>query len=487
VANCPKFKYLVLFGDIFSLSVAFVVALGVSLPGGFWAQFGSFMTAIYVFIAYAFSLSLMVFIFILKDLYKPQTFRQHYRHLLTVGLALLFGSGLIFFAMLLVNWDFFSLYGRELLFSFVIIALILVAITRLSIVSMFIFRGGGAASKRRLLVVGGDHAARKAVRAIQAEPKSFLQIIGVVDDYKEPGKPLFDEWVNLGRLDEVPGLVKTLGADEILVAIDSAPYPRLVNVVEVCLEAGCVVRVYSDRLRNLANRIGADQYAKDLPVINLAQVRSGVVSDVLRRLTDVVVAELALTVLAPLFLGVAIGIKLSSPGPVIFRQTRIGAQGRPFEFFKFRSMHVGSSPEAHKEYVQHFIKGQAKGLPVSDSAPNVFKIADDPRTFPFGRFIRRTSIDEFPQLFNVLKGDMGLISPRPCLPYEWESYEEWHKQRLSVVPGCTGLWQVFGRSAVTFEEMVIMDLYYISNRSLVLDARILYKTISVILFGRGGF
>ena len=112
---------------------------------------------------------------------------------------------------------------------------------------------------------------------------------------------------------------------------------------------------------------------------------------------------------------------------------------------------------------------------------------DDPRIFPFGRFIRRTSLDEFPQLFNVLKGDMGLVGPRPCLPYEWDAYNEWHKGRLKVLPGCTGLWQVLGRSTVTFEDMVIMDLYYISNYSLFQDARILYKTIPTIFFAKGGF
>jgi lipopolysaccharide/colanic/teichoic acid biosynthesis glycosyltransferase len=181
-----------------------------------------------------------------------------------------------------------------------------------------------------------------------------------------------------------------------------------------------------------------------------------------------------------------IGIKLSSPGPVIFRQTRIGYAGQPFDFYKFRSMHVGESAGNHQAYVEKFIKGNA-GKNVSGNEIHVFKMQDDPRIFPFGRFIRRTSLDEFPQLINVLKGDMGLVGPRPCLPYEWDVYDEWHKGRLKVLPGCTGLWQVLGRSTVTFEDMVIMDLYYISNYSLFQDARILYKTIPTIFFAKGGF
>jgi lipopolysaccharide/colanic/teichoic acid biosynthesis glycosyltransferase len=311
--------------------------------------------------------------------------------------------------------------------------------------------------------------------------------VGLVDDYRVPGKPLFGRWVNLGRLPSVPELAADLGADEILVAIDDAPYARLVHIVEACLQTGCVVRVFSDRFETLASRIGAEQYARDLPVIMLSQARSSEFAIGMRRAADVAGAALGLILLSPLLLVVCIGIRLSSPGPVIFSQTRIGIDGRPFEFYKFRSMHAGRSSKQHENYVRNFIKGEVLGQSVGAAAVDVFKIADDPRTFGFGRLIRRTSIDEFPQLFNVLKGEMSLISPRPCLPYEWEAYEEWHKERLSVAPGCTGMWQVYGRSAVTFEDMVIMDLYYISNRSLILDVRILYKTISVILFAKGGF
>jgi lipopolysaccharide/colanic/teichoic acid biosynthesis glycosyltransferase len=194
-------------------------------------------------------------------------------------------------------------------------------------------------------------------------------------------------------------------------------------------------------------------------------------------------------VLSPLLLAVVAGIKISSPGPIIFQQTRIGFGGRSFAFYKFRSMHVGEAAGRHQEFVEKFIKGEiAETAETADEHEiKIFKIKDDPRIFPFGKFIRRTSLDEFPQLFNVIKGDMGLVGPRPCLPYEWEAYDDWHKERLSVLPGCTGLWQVLGRSTVTFEDMVLMDLYYISNYSLVQDARILYKTIPAIFFAKGGF
>ena len=202
-----------------------------------------------------------------------------------------------------------------------------------------------------------------------------------------------------------------------------------------------------------------------------------------KRILDIILSSFALLILSPLFLFIAIGIKLSSKGPVIFKQKRIGKGGSSFNFYKFRSMHLGNSDSTHKEYVQNFIK---KKIHQQGDDLQVYKITDDPRIFKFGKFIRKTSLDEFPQFFNVLKGDMSLVGPRPCLDYEWECYEKWHKNRLNILPGCTGLWQALGRSSVSFEEMVILDLYYISNMTLWLDLRIVLQTIPVIFLGKGG-
>jgi lipopolysaccharide/colanic/teichoic acid biosynthesis glycosyltransferase len=147
-------------------------------------------------------------------------------------------------------------------------------------------------------------------------------------------------------------------------------------------------------------------------------------------------------------------------------------------------MHVNNDDSGHKKFVQDFIQNSnacaEKGL-------KVFKITNDPRIFPFGKFIRKTSLDEFPQLYNVLKGDMSLVGPRPCLPYEWECYKPWHRERLNSLPGCTGIWQALGRSSVSFKEMVILDLYYLSNVSFWLDFKIVLKTFPVIFLGKGGF
>jgi lipopolysaccharide/colanic/teichoic acid biosynthesis glycosyltransferase len=200
-----------------------------------------------------------------------------------------------------------------------------------------------------------------------------------------------------------------------------------------------------------------------------------------KRVLDILVASAALLVLAPLMLLVAMAVALSSRGPVIFKQTRVGKGGFPFTFYKFRSMRTSADDSIHRDFVASLINAdEAPATP--DGPAATFKIKDDPRLTSVGRLIRRTSIDELPQLFNVLKGDMSLVGPRPPIPYEAAQYQAWHLRRvLSVKPGMTGIWQVEGRSRVPFNEMVRMDLRYIRACSLGLDLYILAKTLPVVL------
>jgi len=202
-----------------------------------------------------------------------------------------------------------------------------------------------------------------------------------------------------------------------------------------------------------------------------------------KRVIDIIGATAGAIVLSPVFAVAALLIKLTSPGPVFFKQTRVGKGGREFTFYKFRSM-VSGDDSKYREYLRAFVEdGREAG--VDNKGRKVYKLIDDPRITSFGRLLRRTSLDEFPQIINVLKGDMSLVGPRPCLPFEWELYQDWEKARLSVTPGLTGLWQVTGRSNVSFHDMVMLDLYYISNWSFWWDLRLIFRTIPVILLGRG--
>jgi lipopolysaccharide/colanic/teichoic acid biosynthesis glycosyltransferase len=182
----------------------------------------------------------------------------------------------------------------------------------------------------------------------------------------------------------------------------------------------------------------------------------------------------------------AVAIKISSPGPVIFKQTRLGRRGSRFPFYKFRSMYVENDDRCHREFVSGLIEGKHELLNQGDRDQPVFKIKNDHRITPVGRIIRRLSIDELPQFFNVLKGEMSLVGPRPPIPYEVEKYKPWHLRRiLEIKPGITGLWQVDGRSRTSFDEMVRLDLRYLMNWSFWLDIKILFKTIKAVLETKG--
>jgi lipopolysaccharide/colanic/teichoic acid biosynthesis glycosyltransferase len=202
-----------------------------------------------------------------------------------------------------------------------------------------------------------------------------------------------------------------------------------------------------------------------------------------KRALDLLGATVLLLVSAPLWALVALAIRLDSPGPVLLRQVRIGRGGRPFTCYKFRTMTNDCDDGPHRRYVTEYINN---GTPSEQSdGRSQYKLGHDPRVTRVGRLLRTSSLDELPQLLNVLKGEMSLVGPRPPLPYEVEQYRPWHMLRLDGLPGITGLWQVYGRSRVTFDEMVQMDIAYLGQTSLLQDIRLVVLTVPVVLLGRG--
>jgi exopolysaccharide biosynthesis polyprenyl glycosylphosphotransferase len=248
-----------------------------------------------------------------------------------------------------------------------------------------------------------------------------------------------------------------------------------------------VVATYPDRLFDDLtgeNRTAQDPNPFFLERFPGASDRAG--SYTLKRSLDVAGAIVALLLLSPLMLAIAIAVVVTSRGPVIFKQARLGKRGVPFTFYKFRSMYCNADDQVHRDYVAKLIAGEEEAVNQGSDAKPHYKMKDDPRITRVGRLIRKTSMDELPQLFNVLRGDMSLVGPRPPLPYEAEKYQSWHLRRvLEVKPGITGLWQVDGRSKTSFDEMVRMDLRYTRHCSLALDLKILLKTVKVVLRGDG--
>jgi len=212
-----------------------------------------------------------------------------------------------------------------------------------------------------------------------------------------------------------------------------------------------------------------------IPLIGIKQTTLTGFNLAVKRAFDLACAGLALVLLSPIWLLIALAIKLDSPGPVLFRQMRSGREGRPFVLYKFRSMYEGAETDMERL------------LAMNEASGPLFKIKDDPRRTRVGRFLRRTSLDELPQILNVLRGDMSLVGPRPALASEVAQYQDWHRKRLEVLPGLTGLWQVSGRSDLSFDEMVMLDIYYGENWSLGTDLRILLRTVPQVLFGDGAY
>jgi lipopolysaccharide/colanic/teichoic acid biosynthesis glycosyltransferase len=210
-------------------------------------------------------------------------------------------------------------------------------------------------------------------------------------------------------------------------------------------------------------------------------------SRVVKRTIDILGSVLALLLLLPAFLAIAMAVKLTSPGPILFRQKRIGQYGIPFTFLKFRTMHTANDPQIHKEFVTRFINGDTRPA-AETNGKAVYKITKDPRLTPVGGFLRRTSLDELPQFINVLRGEMSLVGPRPPILYELDAYDVWHRRRvLEVKPGITGLWQVSGRSRLRFDDMVRLDLRYAQAWSIWLDLKILVRTPKAVLLGEGAY
>lgn len=474
MTNQPVFKYYLLALDVMIAAAAFVVPA---------RQYGAAVAATSLHAVLLISLSMtLVLAFWMNDLYKRHVVLTRALHFARIAKAVSVTVVVVGLPLALASPDYLMAEGKTLLVGFGLLSLLLFTALRVIPVKPAMqLLARRNIYKANVLIVGNRESSERAADALAADETSAFNVVGFVEHSNDASSASRRRGLTFAR--ELECALTHTDANEILIAMDDAPYDQLILLADMCSSTGKVVRIYSNLLEVVAEKLNVEFYSA-LPVIMLSprNKRNGYLR--VKRGADLVIAALGLVLLAPLFAMIALGITASSRGPVIFRQHRIGKGGKPFEFIKFRSMLTDADATTHKEYVTAFISGSGRAQKASSC--RTYKIQDDPRIFPFGRFLRKTSLDEFPQLYNVLRGEMSLVGPRPCLPYEWDCYDEWHKNRLEILPGCTGLWQTLGRSSVTFEEMVILDLYYISNMSLWLDLRIVLQTFPVILFGKGG-
>jgi len=326
----------------------------------------------------------------------------------------------------------------------------------------------------RVLVVGGGEVGRAVMRNTVAEETLGYHVVGFVDDDPEKGSTDIGRFKAWGETANLPRLVKELAVDEVIITLPWMYHRKIVSIIAQCEREKVRVRIVPDIFQMTLSHLHIEDLA-GIPMIGIQErsIKGGHL--VLKRAMDIVLSSLLLILLFPLFLVIAVAIKLDTPGPVILRQIRVGKGERLFTCFKFRSM----CENAEVEKTQLLERNEANGV--------WFKMRDDPRVTRVGRLLRRLSMDELPQFLNVLMGHMSMVGPRPAVPAEVQHYQPWHRRRLEVAPGVTGLWQVSGRSNLSFDEAVLLDLYYIENWSLLLDMQLLLRTLPKVVTGEGAY
>jgi exopolysaccharide biosynthesis polyprenyl glycosylphosphotransferase len=330
-------------------------------------------------------------------------------------------------------------------------------------------RGWGV---RRLLVVGGTDVGKMIMQSVMSRPDLGYQLIGFADHRVTPQIRDFGRFRAVGLLSDVPSLIASGAVDDIVIALPAASHEEVWPLLTLCEQHGVGLKLVPDLFEMSLSRVEVDDIA-GIPLLDVQERPLRRMARMSKRLIDVVLGTVLLVCAAPVLFVLGILIRAESEGPAMLRQTRVGLGGKTFTCYKLRTMWIDAENyEASLEEMN-----ESDGL--------LFKIRSDPRCTPLGRRIRRLSMDELPQLWNVVRGDMSLVGPRPALPQQAAQYDGMQGRRLELKPGMTGIWQVSGRSDLAFDEMVLMDIYYVDNWSLSLDARILVRTL-ISVAGRHG-
>jgi exopolysaccharide biosynthesis polyprenyl glycosylphosphotransferase len=359
--------------------------------------------------------------------------------------------------------------NHGLLVAYLIVAFLLLSANRAAFRLLALFARRRGYSARRYAVVGAAAEGREVVEALDGHPEwaaEFVGFISIAPGQRSGRGPTLGGLADLGRIleDEV--------LDEVIFAVPRDQFELIEPAIACCQEQGVEVRISLDMLRFGPSSMRLTML-NDLPMVVFSRTPSDTLALATKRLFDVCVSGLTLLLTAPVLLAVALAIKLDSPGPVFFRQRRVGRSGRTFQMFKFRSMYRDAEARLEALKAQNEMSGP------------VFKMRDDPRVTAVGRFLRRTSLDEFPQFWNVLVGDMSIVGPRPPIPAEVRQYKPWMRRRLSVKPGITCIWQISGRNNIDFDRWMELDLEYIDTWSLKNDLLIFLRTIPAVLGSRG--
>ena len=410
-------------------------------------------------------------IFLLLGIYEPRkTLRVHeelQRIIWGSGMASLVFAGLLYMTV--------RDLPRLLFIYFVVLNTLLILLHRSVLRAAFRYAGPRLRDTERVLIAGAGRLGQEVARRVRELEWTGLHLVGFVDDDVQKQGKVIEGVPVLGRLSDIVQVIRVHRVDEVIFALPLRAQASMAEIIRDLHALPISIRVVPDLLDLAISKATVENF-EGIPLIGLREPAIDGFDRLVKRLLDLVLATALLLVIWPLMLVIALAIKISSPdGPVLFKQDRVGENGRIFKMYKFRTM----VPDAEAQFEK-----VVKRLP---DGTVIHKTQDDPRVLPIGRILRRLSLDELPQLFNVLKGDMSLVGPRPEIPQMMKYYQPWQWKRFSVPPGITGWWQVSGRADKPMHLNTEYDLYYIQHYSLLLDLQILWRTIGAVLRGKGAY
>ena len=442
------------------------------LPG-LASQFQSLPTSpLYPFLSYWPLLTATVAIWLgtgyLLGVYRPRELRERRQAIFDPTKQALAGTVVLAAGLFFVKGFYVS---RLLILFFVVLDWLYQAVARLAYIEWGPWLRERLGDAYQILLVGTGQAARQLAAMVRSSRAGGLHLVGFVETSPSPSTDRI-EGLPVWSVGDVPRLLREQVIDEVIFSVGREELARLEDLFLLCEEEGVRTRVQLQIFPHQASQVFVEHFGL-VPLLTFSTTPENELHLLFKRALDLLGAAALLVLLSPMLVLLAFFIKLTSPGPVFYRQTRCGLDGRRFALFKFRSMVADAEQR------------QAELAALNEADGPVFKMRNDPRVTPLGRWMRRLSVDELPQLWNILKGDMSFVGPRPPLPQEVEKYERWQRRRLRMRPGLTCLWALEGRSELAFSRWMELDMAYIDNWSLWLDLKIFLKTIPRVLLGRG--
>ncbi len=412
----------------------------------------------------AFAYLVTVLMFARVDLYSERARRPGMARIASA----LFQTTIIVLVFALVTGNHFSSYF--IFYGSLFFATVYVAVLRYLHTWVTGWLLAKAGYRRRTLLVGTGKHIEAVATALADRPPTEAEVVGYISLTPRPENGLR----SLGRLDELPAALDRERIQEVVLADPDFPQEQAVELADLCHRRGVTVQVAPSTMEILLDRAEFVP-GQTLPLFTLRPPVFEGIDYAMKRTFDLVISTVGLLLISPVLLVIAVAVKLSSRGPVLYRSMRPGIGGKPFNCLKFRTM------GEHAEQLQADLES------LNEKSGALFKIRRDPRLTPVGRILRRYSLDELPQLVNVIRGEMSLVGPRPLPMRDYERLEDWHKKRYLVLPGVTGLWQVSGRAELDFDDLVRLDFLYLERWSVFLDLSILLKTLPAVVRGRGAF